>query len=109
MQHIPNTTVDRIEAIGIDANGSLWVKPATKTFPMMYREGMEVHWDASRQCLYSPLPREWSYLQWFCQINRAAAEQGVALVVDSQTQWNNLDQHLRDEIVRTVNKADLSG
>jgi hypothetical protein len=56
---------DTIEAIGIDESGSLWVKPAVATFPHIYREAMEVYWDAERLCLYSPEPREWSYAAWF--------------------------------------------
>jgi len=50
---------DLIEAVGIDESGSLWVKPATATFPYIYREAMEVHRDAERACLYSPKPRKW--------------------------------------------------
>jgi len=70
---------DEIEAVGIEGNGSLWVKPATSTFPFIYREAMEVHWDDERRCLYSPKPREWSYLRWFRQIRDAARDQGTEL------------------------------
>jgi hypothetical protein len=59
---------DSIEALGIAPDGSPWVRPANATFPYIYREAMEVHWDADRRCLYGPKPREWSYIDWFKQI-----------------------------------------
>jgi hypothetical protein len=39
---------DVIEALGISEDGALWVKPATATFPFIYREAMEVHWDEKK-------------------------------------------------------------
>lgn len=86
---------DLIEAVGIDESGSLWVKPATATFPYIYREAMEVHWDAERACLYSPKPREWPYTAWFRQIRDAAREQGYDLTLTPATTWNGIDPELR--------------
>jgi hypothetical protein len=85
---------DTIAAVGIDDGGSLWVKPATATFPYIYREAMEVHWDAERLRLYSPKPREWSYVRWFKQIRDAAREQGVQLEVGRTTSWAGIDPEL---------------
>jgi len=90
---------DRIEAIGIDEGGSLWVKPATATFPYIYREAMGVQWDAERLCLYSPKPREWSYAAWFKQIRDAAREQGVKLDFGPATSWTEIDPELRQDII----------
>lgn len=86
---------DVIEAVGIDEGGSLWVRPATATFPYIYREAMEVHWDAERACLYSPKPREWPYTAWFRHIRDAAREQGVDLKLDPATAWVGVDPELR--------------
>ncbi|MCB4769017.1 hypothetical protein LGR54_10410 [Ancylobacter sp. Lp-2] len=90
---------DAIEAIGIDDGGSLWVKPATAAFPFMYREAMEVHWDAERACLYGPKPRERTYAAWFGQIGDAAREQGVDLRLVPETAWTGIDPELRQAIV----------
>lgn len=90
---------DTIEAIGIDAEGSLWVKPATARFPHIYREAMEVFWDAERLCLYGPKPREWSYVRWFERIRIAAYEQGVALKLGPATAWSGIDPELRQAIL----------
>jgi hypothetical protein len=54
--------IDNILEIGIDDEGRLYVKPTTTKFPMMYREAIEVHWDSNGDFLYSPKPRNWSYL-----------------------------------------------
>ncbi len=86
---------DTIEAVGIDEGGSLWVKPAAATFPLVYREAMGVHWDAERLRLYSPTPREWSYCAWFKQIKDAAREQGVELQFGPATTWSGIDPELQ--------------
>lgn len=69
---------DLIEEVRIGADGRLHVKPASARFPQMWREAMEVHWDADAGTLHSPVPREWSYARWFQQILAAAKEQGCA-------------------------------
>jgi len=89
---------DRIAAIGIDESGSLWQRPGNEKFPFIYREAMEVHWDTVRNCLYSPVPRGWSYSDWYRQIVAAAREQGVILVQDNLTEWNGPIEELRSSI-----------
>jgi hypothetical protein len=89
---------DTIEAVGIDEGGSLWVKPSTATFPYIYREAMEVHWNAERYCLYSPKPREWSYTAWFSQIVCAAHYQGVNLKLAQTTLWSGITPELQQAI-----------
>lgn len=90
---------DTIQEVGIDQKGSLWVKPTTATFPYIYREAMEVHWDADRRCLYGPTPREASYLTWFKQIVCGAQYQGVELELKPETRWSGIDDELRHAIV----------
>lgn len=91
-------TVDFIEAVGINEVGSLWVKPLTATFPYIYREAAEVHWDVSQGRLYSPTPREWSYGQWYRHIIGAALSQGVELRLAPATRWADIDPALQQEI-----------
>lgn len=93
---------DTIEAIGIDEQGLLWVKPATASFPHIYREAMEVRWDAERLRLYSPKPREWSYDAWFRQIRGAAREQGVELKLGQTTSWFGIDADLQQAIASSA-------
>lgn len=94
-------TTDRVAAIGIDAEGSLWVRPETAEFPYIYREGMEVGWDAATRSLTAPRPREWTYLRWFQQIRRAAREQGVSLVLTPTTEWSGIAEDLRRAITES--------
>src|SRR5437879_9818828 len=56
---------DEIEAVGIEGNGSLWVKPATSTFPFIYREAMEVHWVDEGGRYTDPRPEEGHLLVGF--------------------------------------------
>jgi len=90
---------DAIAEIGINEKGQLYVKPSKKAFPLMYREAMEVHWNSEQSYLYGPKPREWSYLEWFQQIFKAALEQGCELRVSSQTSWVNVPGELQQQIV----------
>ena len=101
---------DAIKAVGIDDHGSLWVKPATASFPYIYREAMEVNWDTEEQRLFSPKPREFpdldfSRFDWFRQIVAAAREQGVELIVIETTEWSNIESDLRTKIIAGATNA----
>jgi hypothetical protein len=93
---------DTIAKIEIDADGKLHIVPATSSFPYIYREAMEVHWDAGRRSLYSPKPRDWSYCRWLQQIIAAAREQGVSLNLSPTTEWLNIDPAAKAELARVI-------
>lgn len=92
-------THDEIAEVEIDGIGQLRVKPVHATFPYIYREGMEVHWDPTCKVLYSPKPREWTYLRWFEPILVAAAQQDCQLQLSAGTRWLNVDRTIRNEIL----------
>ena len=85
---------EEILSIGIDDRGSLWVKPALSTFPMIYREAMEIGWDSNHSVLFCPKPLKWDYVRWFRQVLTCAHLQGVGLTPTPQTVWINIDQEL---------------
>jgi hypothetical protein len=89
---------DLIEEVRIDADGRLHVKPASARFLYIYREAMEVHWDADAGTLHSPVPREWSHARWFQQMLAAATEQGCTLRLSEATRWVDVPREVRDEI-----------
>lgn len=93
---------DDIAAVEIDNAGQLHVIPSRRSFPYVYREAMEVHWDAQRHSLHSPAPREWSYQRWFQQILSAAQAQGCDLVVAPGTKWLNVDPGIKAELLQSV-------
>jgi len=39
---------DKIEEIGTDDEGRLYLRPSCTSFPMIYREAMEVRWNKER-------------------------------------------------------------
>ena len=92
---------DAIAKVEIDADGRLHVVPARCSFPLIYREAMEVHWDGERRSLHCPRPREWSYFRWFQQILAAAREQGVRLKISENTEWLNVAPSVEAELRRT--------
>ena len=90
---------DLIAEIGIDDEQRLWVRPLKESFDQIFRSGMEVHWDNDRKRLFSPKPRQWSYLRWFAQIVSAAAnEYGVSLKLTPATVWRNVPNDLKAAI-----------
>ena len=92
-------TEEAITEVGIDDQGRLYVRPSNTSFDYVYRAGMEIYWDADRQRLYSPKPREWDHLRWFDQIVAAAAgEYGVRLTLGPETSWSNVPDRLRTAI-----------
>ena len=90
---------DSIAEVGIDDEGRLYVQPSSMSFNYIYRAAMEVNWDASQRRLFSPQPREWTYLDWFKQIVAAAADEyGIRLELTSETVWSNVPASLQAEI-----------
>ncbi len=89
---------DTIKRVEIDETGRLLVYPSTQTFPMIYREGVEVHWDDALRALYSPKPREWSYGKWFRHILDTAG----TLELADQTDWRNIGPALKADLLEAA-------
>ncbi|MFM7895444.1 MAG: hypothetical protein ACKO8L_05815, partial [Flavobacterium sp.] len=56
---------DEIIEIGIDELERLYIKPKKEKFTLIYRTATEVHWDNEKHFLYSPKPKDWTYLDWY--------------------------------------------
>lgn len=84
---------DSIAEVAIDEGGRLRIVPVTNSYPMIYREAVEVHWDATGRFLFAPKPREWSYLDWFKHIVDVAGD----LALSPNTKWTNVPDELRHE------------
>jgi len=96
-------TTDTIAEISIDASGRLHVRPTRSAFPYVWRAGMEVSWSERSSTLRSPLPRAWSYVDWYRQIVAAAkVEYGYTLVLAPDTRWINVPAELQEAIVEAV-------
>ena len=89
---------DSIAEVGIDEQERLYVRPDTATFPYIYREAVEVHWEPSLHRLHYPKPRGWTYLLWFQHIIGAAELQSYDLRLTPSTAWRNMPSELIAEI-----------
>ena len=89
---------DQIKRVEIDEAGRLLVFPSAQTFPLIYREGVEVHWDEVLQALYSPKPRDWSYGRWFRHILDTAG----TLQLAEHTEWCNVSPALKSELLEAA-------
>lgn len=96
------TKSDRIIEIAIDDQKRLCLTPVSSTFPMIYREAMDVHWDAEKSRIYSRIPEEWSYARWFRQIVAAAKVHGVHLSLDPGARWLNVPNAIKAEITKAA-------
>jgi hypothetical protein len=89
---------DHIEAIEINEQGELYIKPSTKQFVLIWRSATQVHWSERWNYLYSPKPREWSYLDWYKQILTVIAnEYNYKLILTDTTLWQSISTTLRCE------------
>lgn len=99
MEYVP------IKRIEVTESGELLVTPvenaanAKELYPFIYRTATGVSWNEPKQSFASPVPREWSYFQWFANIvSSAVSELGVRLVVTPSTQWVNVPNDLQNQL-----------
>ncbi|WP_426667222.1 hypothetical protein ACPPVU_14450 [Mucilaginibacter sp. McL0603] len=91
---------DGIKEVAIDDSGRLCIFPETEKFTYIYRTATEVHWDNKDMFLYSPKPREWSYLDWYKHIiNVVKNECYCNLSLTKNTLFTNIPEILKKEIL----------
>jgi hypothetical protein len=91
--------IDIIKEIGIDDLGRLFITPEKERFTLIYRSAAEVHWDDSKSFLYSPKPREWTYLDWFNHIiSVVKTDYGVDLYLTKNTLWIDIPELIKEQI-----------
>ena len=86
---------ETIAAVWIDDGGSLWVKPATATFPYIYREAMEVPWDAERLCLSAPSRASGRTCGGSSRLEMPRASKASSWRSGQTTSWAGIDPELR--------------
>ena len=96
-----------IAEVYIDEHRKLCVRPEPPhDFTHVYRAAMEVHWDRERGCLYSPAPREWTYIQWYEQIVAAVLDEyGVQLIVTKCTSFRSLPPEVQHRVQQDIEQA----
>jgi hypothetical protein len=97
---------DKILSVEIDDSGRLLIKPQTEKFNGIYKTASEVNWDNSNSVLYSPKPREWSYLDWYNHILKIVDEEcSCKLSITSMTTWVNIPDELKNQIKQQNNNV----
>ena len=91
---------DNIIEIGIDNLERLYIKPEKVKFTLIYRTATEVHWDNENHFLYSPKPKNWTYLDWYKQIIIVAEDCNCKLIITEKTKWKNISEKLKTEICK---------
>ena len=90
---------DNISIIGINETGQLFIKPEIEHFEYIWRSAAEVHWNDKEKYLFSPQPREWSYLDWYKHVVSVVIDEyGCKLTLTSNTVWINIPIKLRESI-----------
>ena len=97
--------------IWINEEGSLFVKPRDSGISLehIYRASASgTFWDENADAVRSPIPKEWSYGQWFCQIIAdARSEYGYDLIPTSGTVWHNIESETKQSILVEWKKMPL--
>lgn len=103
-------TTDNIKAISIDDEGKLRIYPSSTTYDNIHKSVAEVHWDAEDKFLYSPSPRDSSYLQWFIYIVfMINSKCGNLLIIDGKTEWMGFPEETKNQITLWAEKSGLTG
>ncbi len=80
-------------------SGRLEIYPKDRTFELIHRAALGVFWDNKFKCLYTPLPKNWTYHEWFNKIMTAVkTEYNCALVIDDSINWCNIPPDMINEI-----------
>jgi hypothetical protein len=89
-----------IAEVIMDESGRLLLKPATKLFDTLHMTGAwGFRWDGPTSSIAIPLPREWSYRDWFKHVvTIIGQEYDVHLTVGPQTKWVSVPEAVRAEI-----------
>jgi hypothetical protein len=91
---------DHILEIGINSSGQLYFKPEKERFTMIWRSATEVHWNEKEHLLYSPKPREWSYLDWYKHIVSVIQDEYECILkVNTNTIWTHVPDNLKEQII----------
>ncbi len=100
------STKDNILRVEIDDSGKLHLTPEKTKFTLIYRTATEVHWDNDRRTLYSPKPKDWSYLDWFSHITGVAKNEcSTVLILTNETEWINIPEDLQNKITEAQQGA----
>ncbi len=91
-----------VSEIWIDHDGRLCVRLADTSLELthIYRASASgVGWNRDLGALCSPVPREWSYGQWFVRmVEDARGEYGVDLRLVDSTTWRGIPSEVRTSI-----------
>ena len=91
-----------IDTVSLDAEGRLLVRPVLSPdadYAFIYRAAVGVDWDPESRSLVAPVPKEWSYLDWFLNICAAVrSEYGDQLVLPPETEWYSVPEELQRQI-----------
>jgi hypothetical protein len=89
--------------IGDDSRLCVRFADASLDLTQIYRASASgVTWDPGLRALCSPVPREWSYEQWFVRmVEDARGEYGLDLVLADSTIWRGVSSESRMSIEAT--------
>ena len=99
-----STSVRPVEVseIWLDHDGRLCVRLGDKSLDLthIYRASASgVEWEQDLRALRSPVPREWSYGEWFVRmVEDARGEYGVDLTLADSTAWRAIPTQVRASI-----------
>ena len=88
-------TQEYIEKVFLNEGGVICIKPQKRSFDMIYRSAMGVHWNEDGKYLSHTSPHDRTCLQWYEQIvNAVKGEYGIVLKTTPNTIYEGLDDSM---------------
>jgi len=92
-----------ISEIWIDSDGHLCARLADASLALTHihrASASGVRWDDRIRAVCSPIPRDWSYVDWFVQIVKdARSEYGIELRLSDSANWRDISSDSRAAII----------
>ncbi|MBD1560014.1 hypothetical protein HC752_24150 [Vibrio sp. S9_S30] len=95
-----------IERVEILENGQLILVLASggdPSYQYIYREAAEVSWDNSLKAFKSPVPRDWTYSDWFHHVIKVAKKCNIKLELAGNTSWVNVSDSIKEHMIAVGN------
>jgi len=96
---ITTMKIDNIIEIEVDSEGRLRIYPEKERFVLIWHTATEVHWANTGLFLYSPKPREWTYLDWYKHILNVVSDCNCKLILSDRTYFENVPDDLIQDIL----------
>jgi hypothetical protein len=101
--HVDHEIISRVEILPAGEIILILKSGGKRSYQYIFREGKGVYWDMELNGFKSTVPTSWTYPEWFMNIVSTAEICCTPLRLSSDTNWKNIPDSVRDEIISVMN------